>query len=108
MSNQRIYRKELRQGLHQFLMMTYQTYLESQSVEDAKLLVQKELEHQYRLFFHEEITEKVLIQLLSERKENLEEKANQAEKDDEKDLFLDCMDQISSIESMIDSIKKGN
>jgi hypothetical protein len=50
MSEQRRYRAELRQGLHQFLMQMYSTYLESHSEEDAKKIVSEILAEQVTFF----------------------------------------------------------
>lgn len=55
MSDQRKYRSELRQGLHQFLMQLYMSYMENHSEDDAKRIISEEIERQYQYFSPEGI-----------------------------------------------------
>lgn len=50
MSEQRRYRQELRQGLHQFVMGMYRSYLETHSEEQAKQFVIEAIKEQLGLF----------------------------------------------------------
>lgn len=56
MSDQRRYRQELKQGLHQFVMTMYQSYLETNSVDQAKVLVNEAIKEQQRLFMADDPT----------------------------------------------------
>ncbi len=107
MSEQRRTRKELRTGLYQFLMMMYTSYLESQSQEDAKSFVQQELQHQYRLFFSEDIDDEILFLLLEERIVAIKDKLIEARQSKEEDLVLHYTEQIEDMKKVMSSIKKG-
>lgn len=91
MSEQRRSRQELRQGLHQFVMLMYQSYLESQTEDEAKSLVADAIKEQLRLFMGstssgetEELVQKKLGELDKELKgaESYDEQMYFAEKID--------------------------
>lgn len=66
-SEQRRLRKELRQGLHQFLMQLYTSFLENHNEIDAKQIVAEEIEECYRMFQPESASQKTAQNLLEEK-----------------------------------------
>lgn len=85
----------------------YTSYLESQSQEDAKSFVQQELQHQYRLFFSEDIDDEILFLLLEERIVAIKDKLIEARQSKEEDLILHYTEQIEDMKKVMSSIKKG-
>lgn len=85
----------------------YTSYLESQSQEDAKSFVQQELQHQYRLFFSEDIDDEILFLLLEERVAAIKDKLIEARQSKEEDLILHYTEQIEDMKKVMSSIKKG-
>lgn len=55
MSGQRRLRSELRQGLHQYLMTLYRSYLETQTHEQAVDLIAKGISEEYQFFTKQQL-----------------------------------------------------
>lgn len=102
MSEQRRYRSELKQGLHQFLMQLYVSYSENHSPDEAKKIIVECIEEEYN-YFHpsglqetsakDALTDK--IQELTDKMESIKDYDMQvyyAEKVDALRAALDALD----------------
>lgn len=94
MSEQRRLRNETRQGLHQFLMRLYMSFLETMKEEDAKALVRDVLEEQYSHFSDDSLVRASPKETLTELLETLKTKLENCSDFDEQMRYAEQMDAI--------------
>jgi hypothetical protein len=94
MSEQRHLRQELRQGLHQFVMHMYQSYLKTGTEDEAKILVSEAIKEQLRLFDGSKVQDTA-----SEIKMKIEELTQELNKDTSYDHQMYYVGKIDTLQS---------
>lgn len=94
MSEQRRLRNETRQGLHQFLMRLYMSYLETMNEQEAKQLIREVLEEQYQHFGDDSLVQGSPKETLTELLETLKTRLENCSDFDEQMRYTEQMDAI--------------
>lgn len=89
-------RQELRQGLHQYLMQLYMSYLDTMNVEDAKFLVAEEIKEQYQLFLGGKIEANMVLRVLREKHKEIEELMKKQADYDSQLFYAEKIDALNS------------
>jgi hypothetical protein len=97
MSEQRHLRQELRQGLHQFVMHMYQSYLTSGTEVEAKQLVSEAIKEQLRLFDGSQVQDTA-----GEMRMKIEELNQELNKDTSYDHQLYYADKIDALQNALE------
>lgn len=87
MSDQRRLRAEMRQGLHQFIMHMYQSYLESNSEEKAKELVAECIKEQLSFFTSLEATPEGISSFFNQKISELDALLKECQGDFDKQMY---------------------
>ncbi len=99
MSEQRRVRAEIKQGMHQYLMHMYMSYLQSHNEDEAKALVQEVLQEELQHFNLESVSatsaKEELLSKVSELKSKLEKASDY-------DSQMYYAEQIDALESSIE------
>ena len=103
MSEERKVRSELRQGLHQFLMQLYHSYLTSHSEQNAKQLVSEAIKEQYELFTEDSLASHSVVESISNKLNELQELLEQ-EKSYDGQMFY--AEQVDTLNAAIDILKR--
>jgi hypothetical protein len=103
MSEQRRYRKELRQGLHQFLMQIYMAYLETHEEDKAKELVREVMIEQFTYFSSTNITVNQATETLLTKVNTLTEKMNTMKEFDSQLYYAEKIDALNEAISILET-----
>jgi hypothetical protein len=101
MSEQRKYRSELRQGLHQFLMQLYMSFSESMGQDEAKKLVLECIEEQYEYFKPESMETTSAKDALTDK---IKELTDKMETISDYDIQLYYAEKIDALNAALDAL----
>lgn len=89
-------RSELKQGLHQFLMQMYMSYIESMDGQEAKDLIADCIEEQYEFFSNDALNSKGAKETLQEKIDELTKKFGEAKDFDTQMYYSEKIDSLSA------------
>lgn len=98
------YRTQLRQGLHQYLMMMYESYRPEIGEEKAKQEVLKCIEEMYTYFNSGGVTGNQVFEFIQMRIDDLTYKMNSAQDYDEQMYYGE---RVSTLENALEILKEG-
>jgi conjugal transfer/entry exclusion protein len=96
MSDVRKMRQELRQGLHQYLMQLYQSYLTTVGEEEAKKIVSEEIKSQYEFFTGETIASDTTLDVLRQKRSEMKALMNKETDYDGQLFYAEKMDALDA------------
>jgi uncharacterized coiled-coil DUF342 family protein len=103
LSEQRKIRSELRQGLHQFLMQMYTSYLQTNGEDEAKEIVLESIKEQYEYFAKEKLSSHTAKETLEEKVEILTEKFKSSKDFDTQMYYSEKIDSLNAAIEILDT-----
>lgn len=102
MSDQRKYRAELKQGLHQFLMQMYMSYSESMGQEEAREILSECIEEEYEYFNQSSVNKSSVKEALSAKIQELTDKVNSTKDYDAQMFYAEKVDALEAALEALD------